>query len=86
VTAIYYLNDEFEGGEIVFDRQQLTVKPRRGLLLAFRSDAAHAHEVLPVRRGIRYTLVIWFTPQERFAIAACRGSALPGPLPATHHP
>src|SRR6266850_6362334 len=46
VSAIYYLNDTFEGGEIVFDRQRLMVKPRRGLLLAFPSDAAHVHEVL----------------------------------------
>jgi 2OG-Fe(II) oxygenase superfamily len=69
VTAIYYLNDEFDGGEIVFERQQLVVKPRRGLLLAFPSDAAHLHEVLPLRSGIRYTMPVWFTRQQRFAIA-----------------
>jgi len=86
ITVICYLNDEFEGGEIVFDRQQLTVRPRRGLLLAFRSDSAHTHEVLPVRRGVRYTLAIWFTQQERFAIAACGGFVFPGPSKATHHP
>jgi len=41
VSAICYLNDEFDGGEICFEQAQLTVKPRRGLLLAFPSDAAH---------------------------------------------
>ena len=35
VSAIYYLNDEFDGGEIFFEQTQLTVTPRRGLLLAF---------------------------------------------------
>ncbi|MGC2199256.1 MAG: 2OG-Fe(II) oxygenase [Stellaceae bacterium] len=69
VTAIYYLNDEFDGGEIVFEVQQLVVKPRRGLLLAFPSDAAHIHEVLPVRIGVRHTMAIWFTKQQRYAIA-----------------
>jgi predicted 2-oxoglutarate/Fe(II)-dependent dioxygenase YbiX len=69
VTAIYYLNDEFDGGEIVIGAQQLVVKPRRGLLLAFPSDAAHVHEVLPVRSGVRYTMPIWFTKQQRFALA-----------------
>src|ERR1700752_5009745 len=54
VSAIYYLNEEFDGGEIVFERQQLTVKPRRGLLMAFPSAADHVHEVLPVRSGVRY--------------------------------
>jgi prolyl 4-hydroxylase len=69
VSAIYYLNDEFEGGEIVFERAQLVVKPRRGLLLAFPSDADHLHEVLPVRGGVRYTMPIWFTKQQRYALA-----------------
>src|SRR6266481_2325689 len=69
VTAIYYLNDTFEGGEIVFERAQLVVKPRRGLLLAFPSDGAHVHEVLPMRSGVRYTMPIWLTKQQRFALA-----------------
>src|SRR5262252_8554479 len=54
VSAICYLNDTFDGGEIVFAQTSLIVKPRRGLLLAFPSDADHVHEVLPVRRGVRY--------------------------------
>ena len=72
VTAIYYLNDEFDGGEIFFERVQLMVKPRRGLLLAFPSDADHVHEVLPVRSGVRYTMPIWFTNQQSFALADFR--------------
>jgi predicted 2-oxoglutarate/Fe(II)-dependent dioxygenase YbiX len=68
VSAICYLNDEFDGGEIFFAREQLTVKPRRGLLLVFPSDADHVHEVLPVRHGVRYTMPIWFTKQQRFAL------------------
>jgi predicted 2-oxoglutarate/Fe(II)-dependent dioxygenase YbiX len=69
VSAIYYLNEEFDGGEIVFERQQLTVKPRRGLLLAFPSDAEHVHEVFPVRSGVRFTMPIWLTKQACFALA-----------------
>ncbi len=69
VTAIYYLNDEFDGGEIVFGSQQLVAKPRRGLLLAFPSNADHVHEVLPVRSGVRYTMPIWLTKQRSFALA-----------------
>lgn len=69
VSAIYYLNDTFEGGEIVFEQVPLMVKPRRGLLLVFPSDGAHLHEVLPVRSGVRYTMAIWFTKQQRYALA-----------------
>jgi len=67
-SAIYYLNETFDGGEIVFDRERLAVKPRRGLLLAFPSDGDHVHEVLPVRSGVRYTMAIWFTTQEPLAL------------------
>jgi predicted 2-oxoglutarate/Fe(II)-dependent dioxygenase YbiX len=67
-SAIYYLNETFDGGEIVFDRERLTVQPRRGLLLAFPSDGDHVHEVLPVRSGVRYTMPIWFTTQEPLAL------------------
>jgi predicted 2-oxoglutarate/Fe(II)-dependent dioxygenase YbiX len=69
VSAIYYLNDAFEGGEIVFELQQLTVKPCRGLLLAFPSDSDHVHEIFPVRSGVRYTMPIWFTKQHPFTLA-----------------
>jgi len=68
LSAIFYLNDEIDGGEIFFERTQLTVRPQRGLLLAFPSDAEHVHEVLPVRSGARYTMPIWFTKQQRFAL------------------
>jgi predicted 2-oxoglutarate/Fe(II)-dependent dioxygenase YbiX len=77
ITVIYYLNDEFDGGEIVFALQQLVVKPRRGLLLAFPSDAAHVHEVLAVRSGVRYTMPIWFTKQQRYALANFSTGATP---------
>jgi predicted 2-oxoglutarate/Fe(II)-dependent dioxygenase YbiX len=69
VSAIYYLNEAFEGGEIVFELQQLVVEPRRGLLLAFPSDADHVHEILPVRGGVRYTMAIWFTKQAGCALS-----------------
>ena len=37
IAAIHYLNDEFDGGEIVFERAQLVVKPRRGLRWPFQA-------------------------------------------------
>jgi len=69
MSAIYYLNDDFEGGEIVFDRERVSIKPRRGLLVAFPSDAGHVHEVLPVRSGVRYTMPIWSSKQKAHALA-----------------
>jgi 2OG-Fe(II) oxygenase superfamily len=74
VSAIHYLNDAFEGGEIVFELQQLVVKPGRGPLLAVPSDADHVHEVLPVRSGVRYSMPIWFTKQQGFALVDLRSA------------
>src|SRR5207244_2772741 len=59
VTAIHYLNEDFEGGELVFEQHNLVIKPTRGLLLIFPSDQHHVHEVRSVRAGHRYTLPIW---------------------------
>jgi predicted 2-oxoglutarate/Fe(II)-dependent dioxygenase YbiX len=68
-SAIAYLNCPAEGGEIRFQNQDLTIKPRPGLLVAFPSDNNYLHEVLPVKKGYRYTLPMWFTYREREFVA-----------------
>ncbi len=60
LSALYYLNDGFEGGELVFETQGVVVKPRAGLFVAFPSDERFVHEVLPVRAGRRYSMALWF--------------------------
>jgi hypothetical protein len=74
VSALYYLNDAFAGGEIVFETQGLVVRPRPGLFLAFPSDERFVHEVLPVTAGRRYSLAIWFTGRSELALPAFRAS------------
>jgi 2OG-Fe(II) oxygenase superfamily len=69
-SAIYYLNGNFGGGDIVFQRQALAINPLQGLLVAFPSDQHHLHEVRPVRCGARYTFPVWLTRDQ--------GSALKG--------
>ena len=68
VSALYYLNDDFEGGEIVFEQHGLIVKPRAGLLVIFPSDRHHVHEVFPVVGGKRYSVQTWFTRQGSMAL------------------
>jgi predicted 2-oxoglutarate/Fe(II)-dependent dioxygenase YbiX len=70
VSAICYLNEDFEGGELIFEQYSLTIKPRRGLIVLFPSDQAHIHEVLPVKSGRRYTVALWFTKQKARCIPA----------------
>lgn len=77
VSAVLYLNEAFEGGEIVFDQQGLAIRPRTGHLIAFPSGHRYTHRVEKVRSGSRYALGIWFTAHrwhallpERYLVAA----------------
>lgn len=60
VSLVLYLNDDFEGGETDFPEIPLTVKPKRGNALLFPSNFTYPHQVFPVTKGIKYSLVTWF--------------------------
>ncbi len=68
LSALLYLNSDFDGGEIVLDQQGLVVKPETGMLLAFPSGPGFPHEVRPVTRGRRYSMPMWFTSDPRNAL------------------
>lgn len=55
ITAILYLNSDFDGGEIHFPRQGLELRPSAGTLLIFPSNRNFPHEVKPIVRGQRYS-------------------------------
>ena len=60
VSAIAYLNDDYDGGELRFPRQGFTYNPLAGSLILFPSNFCYPHASLPVRRGIKYAVVTWF--------------------------
>lgn len=49
-----YLNDDYEGGELYFPNQDITIKPKAGSLVMFPSQMPYVHEVKPVTNGVRY--------------------------------
>lgn len=59
LSILIYLNDEFDGGEIVFPNFGVKLKPSRGLLIAFPADCRYLHTARPVTAGVRYALVSW---------------------------
>lgn len=59
LSIVYFLNDAFSGGELVFPDLDLIIKPRAGTLVCFPSDHNYIHGVNPVTLGHRYTLVTW---------------------------
>ena len=61
ISTVYYINDEYTGGEIVFPRFGITHKPKANELLIFPSTYVYNHSVLPVIEGTRYAVVSWLT-------------------------
>jgi predicted 2-oxoglutarate/Fe(II)-dependent dioxygenase YbiX len=59
LSIVYFLNDDFVGGELVFSDLDLIVKPEAGMLVCFPSDHNYIHGVNPVTSGHRYTIVTW---------------------------
>lgn len=67
VSALLYLStqgSDFDGGSIVFPWVPLELGPQAGMLVGFRADRHHAHEVHPVTRGVRKCLAMWFTTDQ----------------------
>jgi predicted 2-oxoglutarate/Fe(II)-dependent dioxygenase YbiX len=59
VSAIVYLNDEYEGGEVEFVNFGVKIKPEPGMLLLFPSNYPYTHVAHPVISGTKYALVTW---------------------------
>ena len=64
VSFLFYLNDQYGGGELEFTDLGLTIKPKKGMMIAFPSYKEFAHMVHPVTWGHRYTLVSWVATQK----------------------
>ncbi len=59
LSVVYFLNDDFDGGELHFPKLDLQIKPAAGTLVCFPSDHNYIHGVQPVTSGRRYTIVTW---------------------------
>jgi len=64
VSAILYLNNEFEGGEVEFVNFGVTIKPQPGMLLLFPSTYPYTHIAHPVTSGVKYAIVTWIKDRQ----------------------
>lgn len=60
LSVVAFCNDDFEGGELRFPRQDITIRPETGAVVIFPAGFVHPHEALPVKSGMKYSLVTWF--------------------------
>jgi predicted 2-oxoglutarate/Fe(II)-dependent dioxygenase YbiX len=59
LSAIVYLNDDYEGGHVEFVNYGVKIKPKPGMLLLFPSSYAYRHIAHPVTSGTKYAIVTW---------------------------
>jgi hypothetical protein len=59
ISLTYYLNDDYEGGDVEFKRHNLRFKASKNNLLIFPSNFVYNHEVHQVTEGLRYVIVQW---------------------------
>lgn len=58
LSVVGVLNDNYEGGEFVFNNDY-EVKLKQGDILIFPSNFIYAHEVKEIKNGTRYSYVSW---------------------------
>lgn len=65
LSTVLFVNDDFEGGELLFNYlydengQNISIQPQAGDMIVFLSNPYFSHEVLPVTKGFRLSLVAW---------------------------
>lgn len=71
-VSVLYLNDDYEGGMFVWDTirdehdNPLRIKPATGSILVMPCDQRFPHEVEPVTKGIRRSVVTWFDVDHQY--------------------
>jgi len=61
VSIVYYFNDDYEGGEIIFPRFGVEIKPKANQLAIFPANYMYNHNVTKVTKGTRYSMVNWMS-------------------------
>ena len=60
VSCSFALNNEYEGGEWGFFGRKVVIKAPKGSAVMFPSNFMYPHEIMPVTRGVRYSIITWF--------------------------
>lgn len=60
-SSIFYINDDYEGGEIFFPEYNMKIKPKAGTFITWPSNAKYMHGVCEITDGYRYTIPsLWY--------------------------
>jgi hypothetical protein len=66
IAGLFYINDDYEGGELYFPEQNIQFKPKKGAAYFFPGDRNYIHGVTEITSGTRYTCPFFFTILKHF--------------------
>lgn len=61
IAGLFYINDDYEGGELYFPNQGIQFKPKRGSAYFFPGDMNYIHGVTEIKSGMRYVCPFFWT-------------------------
>ena len=61
IAGLFYLNDDYEGGELYFPNQGIQFKPKQASAYFFPGDMNYIHGVTKIESGIRYVIPFFWT-------------------------
>ncbi len=64
IAGLFYINDDYEGGELYFPNQGIQFKPKKGAAYFFPGDMNYIHGVTEIKSGIRYVCPFFWTIQK----------------------
>jgi predicted 2-oxoglutarate/Fe(II)-dependent dioxygenase YbiX len=60
VACSFTLNDDYDGGEWGFFDRERVFKAPKGSAVLFPANFMYPHEIMPVTKGARYSVITWF--------------------------
>jgi predicted 2-oxoglutarate/Fe(II)-dependent dioxygenase YbiX len=61
LSLLIYLDDDYEGGAVLFPNFDFKIRPRPGMLIYFPSDNRYLHTAQAVTSGTRHAIVSWLS-------------------------
>ena len=59
VSTVFYINDNYEGGELEFINFDVKIKPKALDMVIFPSSYVYSHKVHEITNGTRYAIASW---------------------------
>lgn len=60
LSMSFNLNDDYVGGEFAFFNREIKIRTKPGSVILFPSNFMYPHEIMPVIKGTRYSVITWF--------------------------